>query len=178
MTQQRSIFYRLIPAAMLAGLAGCAAIPKMDQAATPPPAHPQPKPPEQIVAPAKPWDARPLDTGRWRYDPRAKSATYANGSSALISFACSGSSIRIASDYFSAGGQAMTVDLKSSFGNNRLRFDPLGANGLQLSLPAQDQKLDQIAFSRGRFALEAANGRALTLPVHAEIGRVIEDCRG
>ena len=42
---------------------------------------------------------------------------------------------------------------------------------------AAPERLDRIAFSRGRFALEAANGRALTLPVQSEIGRAIEDCR-
>ena len=38
-------------------------------------------------------------------------------------------------------------------------------------------RLDRIAFSRGRFALEGTTG-ALTLPVQSEIGRAIEDCRG
>jgi hypothetical protein len=45
-------------------------------------------------------------------------------------------------------------------------------------LTANDQRLDRIAFSRGRFALDASNGSHLTLPVYAEIGRVIEECRG
>ena len=41
-----------------------------------------------------------------------------------------------------------------------------------------DNVLDAIAFSRGRFVIEQAGQSPLVLPPHAEIGRVIEDCRG
>lgn len=42
---------------------------------------------------------------------------------------------------------------------------------------ANDVVLDQIAYSRGRFALEAAGLPMLILPPWAEVARVIEDCR-
>ena len=41
-----------------------------------------------------------------------------------------------------------------------------------------DPLLDAIAFSRGRFVIEQTGQPPLVLPPHAEIGRVIEDCRG
>jgi hypothetical protein len=44
-------------------------------------------------------------------------------------------------------------------------------------LPARDALLDAIAFSRGRFALEAAGLETLYLPSYPEISRVVQDCR-
>ena len=63
------------------------------------------------------------------------------------------------------------------------RVLPTGATGgvpayVAATLPASDPLLDAIAFSRGRFVLDQAGAPPLVLPVWAEIGRVIEDCRG
>src|SRR3546814_18608375 len=55
------------------------------------------------------------------------------------------------------------VSLRTSAGTDQLRFD-----GGSATLPTRDPRLDRIAFSRGRFALEGPVGGALTLP---EIGR-------
>jgi hypothetical protein len=43
---------------------------------------------------------------------------------------------------------------------------------------AGDGALDQIAFSRGRFAVEAPGLASLIVPAWPEVTRVIEDCRG
>ena len=80
---------------------------------------------------------------------------------------CSGSAIRLTSALTGA------VSLRTSAGTDEIRFD-----GGSATLPNRDPRLDRIAFSRGRFALEASNGSTLTLPVQSEIGRLIEDCRG
>ena len=57
--------------------------------------------------------------------------------------------------------------------------EPGLSNGgwLVVSLAVNDPLLDAIAFSRGRFALEAAEREALYLPSSPELSRVIEDCR-
>ncbi len=47
-----------------------------------------------------------------------------------------------------------------------------------IALAATDPLLDAMAFSRGRFTVEVPGTTALVLPSHAEVGRVIEDCRG
>jgi hypothetical protein len=47
---------------------------------------------------------------------------------------------------------------------------------LETRLDVHDPLLDAVAFSRGRFAVEAGT-RALYLPAYPEITRVIEDCR-
>jgi len=46
-----------------------------------------------------------------------------------------------------------------------------------LSFTSSDPILDAMAFSRGRFALEATGLPTLYLPSWPELSRVIEDCR-
>ena len=38
--------------------------------------------------------------------------------------------------------------------------------------------LDAMVFSRGRFVVERTGAAPLVVPPYAEIGRVVEDCRG
>lgn len=52
---------------------------------------------------------------------------------------------------------------------------PPGA--LAVALPARDSLLDAMAFSRGRFMVEAAGLPALYVPSWPEVSRVVEDCR-
>ena len=150
-------------------VAGCAAIP---QPAAPPPA---PRPvapapaPAPLPTPTAGWEDRAIDRGAWRYDAASRTAAFVptGSANALLTRVCSGGGIRMTS---ALDGN---VSLRTSAGTDQLRFDGGSAN-----LPTRDPRLDRIAFSRGRFALEAPGGGALTLPVQSEIGRVIEDCRG
>lgn len=180
MTWQHSRFRWILSAALITALGGCAAIPKVDETTPQVPAPPPQQPPLSAVPPAQPWDERPLTKGAWRYDAARRTASYmaAGQATPVISMTCAGGAIQFETQAFATRGQAVAVDFKSSFGNTRLRFEPHGTTGNLLSLSARDHKLDQMAFSRGRFALDASNGHTLTLPAHAEVGRVIEDCRG
>lgn len=147
-------------------LAGCAAVPTP----TAPPPAPRPAP---APAPAPPpvsqsWEERAVNPGAWRYDAASRTATFAptGNANALLTMSCAGGGIRLTS---ALDGN---VALRTSAGTDQIRFDSGSA-----TVPSRDIRLDRIAFSRGRFALESASG-ALTLPVQSEIGRVIEDCRG
>ncbi|MEJ2457854.1 MAG: hypothetical protein P8Y58_06770 [Novosphingobium sp.] len=51
------------------------------------------------------------------------------------------------------------------------------AGGVAVTLSARDPLLDAMAFSRGRFAVEAAGAPPLYGPSWTEVSRVIEDCR-
>lgn len=154
--------------ALMLAVAGCTAIP---QPAAPPPA---PRPvapaptPAPLPTPAAGWEDRAVDAGAWRYDAGSRTAAFVPTGSAnpLLTMACSGGGIRLTS------ALAGNVSLRTSAGTDQLRFDGGSAN-----LANRDPRLDRIAFSRGRFALETPDGGALTLPVQSEIGRVIEDCR-
>ena len=155
--------------ALMLVVAGCSAIPKTDAPATAPqPVAPTPTPAPQPT-PTKGWEDRAVDAGAWRYDAGRRTAAFVPTGSAnpLLTMTCSGDTIRMTS------ALAGNVSLRTSAGNDQIRFDGGGAN-----LGNRDGRLDRIAFSRGRFALETPSGGALTLPVQAEIGRVIEDCRG
>lgn len=180
MILQHSRLRWIVSAACFALVAGCAAIPTVEDSPPPPRSTPTapPPPPAQIMD--KSWEERPLTAGAWRYDASRRAATFhvAGQPTPLVSLSCAGSSLRLETQGFAASGQALAVDFKTSFGNTRLRFEPQGAAGSVLTLSPRDHKLDQMAFSRGRFALDASNGRTLTLPTHAEVGRAIEDCRG
>ncbi|MDZ3832155.1 MAG: hypothetical protein U0S50_10095 [Sphingopyxis sp.] len=168
MTQSR---FRYAMTAMLTlAVAGCAAIPQPE---TPPPPPPPPvaptPPPTPLPTPTAGWEDRAVDRGAWRYDAASRTAAFVPTGSAdpLLTMACSSGGIRMTATL------AGDVSLRTSAGTDRIRFDGGSAN-----LPSRDQRLDRIAFSRGRFALETPGGGALTLPVQSEIGRVIEDCRG
>ncbi|TAD72554.1 MAG: hypothetical protein EAY70_13645 [Sphingomonadales bacterium] len=49
--------------------------------------------------------------------------------------------------------------------------------GVSLRLDPGDPLLDAMALSKGRFAIDVEGLAPLYLPSHAEISRVIEDCR-
>ncbi len=153
---------------MAIAMAGCAAVPTPG----PPPPAPVPTPaptPAPLPVTSQSSGGRALVPGAWRYDAGSRAATFvqANSSRPLLTMSCAAGGVRL---YFA--GLDGHVALRTSAGTDQLRFD--GGNA---SVPSHDLRLDRIAFSRGRFALESANG-ALTLPVQPEIGRVIEDCRG
>lgn len=166
-SKQPGFRYGALGALMLAA-AGCTAIPQPD---TPPPA-PRPVAPAPAPAPLPTpnagWEDRAVDRGAWRYDAVSRTAAFVPTGSAnpLLTMACSSSGIRMTS------ALEGNVSLRTSAGTDQIRFDGGSAN-----LPSRDPRLDRIAFSRGRFALETPGGGALTLPVQSEIGRVIEDCR-
>ncbi len=157
----------LVLPVMLA-VAGCAAVPT----AAPPPPRPAPIAaapiPAPLPTPTRGWEDRAVDAGAWRYDAGGRAATFVptGGAGPLLTMACSGGGIRLTS------ALAGNVSLRTSAGTDQIRFD-----GGSATLPNRDPRLDRIAFSRGRFALETPSGGALTLPVQSEIGRVIEDCR-
>ena len=165
--RQPGIRYGIAGALMLV-VAGCAAIPQPE---APPPA---PRPiapaptPTPLPTPVAGWEDRAVDAGAWRYDAGSRTAAFVPTGSAnpLLSLTCSGGGIRMTSTL------AGNVSLRTSAGTDHIRFDDGSAN-----LTNRDPRLDRIAFSRGRFALETPGGGALTLPVQSEIGRVIEDCR-
>ncbi len=180
MTWQHSKHRWAFSAALIIALGGCAAIPKVEETPSQPTPAPPPPPPPSVAKPVQNWEERALTAGAWRYDAAQRAATYmaAGQATPIISMTCTGGSMRLETQAFASGGQAVAVDFKSSFGNTRLRFEPFGSAGNMLLLSPRDHKLDQMAFSRGRFALDASNGRTLTLPAHSEVGRAIEDCRG
>ncbi len=141
-------------------LAGCVGKPAPVAA---PVARPAPAPAAEAPAPAaqaEAWLDRALTPGEW---------SYADGEARFAGFSlrCDRGEGRIVVAREGAGG---ALRMRTSYGERALRSGT--------ALPAADPLLDEIAFSRGRFAVETQGREALIIPAWPEPARVIEDCRG
>lgn len=120
------------------------------------------------------WADAPLTPGRWTYG-RAGSgrptARYGSGDQAFqVECAAPG---RIALSR-NGGGSSLTVRTSST---QRAVTGLSGGGRVVVQLPAADPLLDAMAFSRGRFAVQSADGPPLVIPAWPELARVVEDCR-
>lgn len=83
----------------------------------------------------------------------------------------------------SRGGNLTTPSASMQFTTSFGVFTLAAANGggqpaaIVAQVTARDPRLDQMAFSRGRFLIDAAGQPRLVLPAWPEVARVIEDCR-
>ena len=138
-------------------------------------------PPRVAPPPAVDWRDWQVTPGTWSYahDTRGSVATFGQaGGEALAVLRCDAPNRRLFLSRAGALASPFTVRTTSV-----VRQLPAGATGGEppyaaVTLPANDPLLDAIAFSRGRFTLEQAGQPPLVLPAYAEVGRVIEDCRG
>lgn len=170
----------ILSAALL--LASCVGAPER-QGPTPAPAPrpaavPRPAPPA-APAPAE-WQDRDATPGDWRYqiDGGGSAALFGGDQqSSLFVIRCDRASRRISLLRSGIAQAAMTV--RTSYGAVSWPASAVTgtAPATQAIRAANDAVLDQIAYSRGRFAVEVQGVPALILPVWAEIGRVVEDCR-
>ena len=138
---------------------------------------PQPAPPPPPPSAPLDWQDAPLSPGDWSYRDLAgmASASFVATNSATVTFTClEDRQIHIS---VLAGGRAPSIVVRTSFGERRLPASPDHAS-VYARLPADDPLLDQIAFSRGRFLVQAEGAPPTILPAWPEPARVIEDCRG
>ena len=69
-----------------------------------------------------------------------------------------------------SGAQAQAIVIRTSYGERRLPVSEVHINMIVVDLPPSDPLLDQMAFSRGRFLVQAEGGAALVLPAWPELG--------
>jgi hypothetical protein len=155
-------------------LPSCA--PRRPAPAPPPPQAPaRPAPPQPAPPPLARQDA-PASAGdwTWREDSGASTALFGSASAPAFMMRCvAGREVELVRP--GAAGAAMTI---RTTGAERRLAASAGADGLGARLAASDPLLDEIVFSRGRFAVEADGAPLLILPAWPETARVIEDCRG
>ena len=163
-------------------LASAACVPRPQPAPEPvPPARPQARPaPAPAPAPTGDWLQAAIGPGTWSYSagPAGTLATWgAAREGARFAIACdrASRSIRLTR----AGAAAGPLEVRTTNGARTLAAaaDP-GLPGATASLPASDDFLNQLVFSRGRFLVAAAGVEPLIVPTWAEPFRVVEDCRG
>ncbi|NIJ08232.1 hypothetical protein FHS31_001849 [Sphingomonas vulcanisoli] len=141
--------------------------------ATPP--KPAPAPPPPSAPPTPPplptdWRDLPETKGSWRYgtEPGGTSARFdAPEGVTQFTLRCDKATHTVGLIRTGAA-PAAALTVRTSYGARTLPPAPLAA---------ADPLLDQIAFSRGRFTIDAPGLPELVLPAWAEPGRVIEDCR-
>lgn len=168
----RDARFRQAPAVLAALLLGsCVAPPRVVHTAPPPaplPAVTLPPPP------ARDWTDGPLTPGGWSYAPGAGAtrATFGGaGDTPLFTLRCERAARRIT---LARAGAVATLAVTTTSGARAFVL----AAGATASLPGGDPFLDAMAFSRGRLLVRGDALPALVLPAFAEIGRVVEDCRG
>ena len=168
-------------------LAGCVPpAPEPTPAPTPAPVA-QPELPAPIAAQLPTptydnWLDAPQTPGDWRYaalaDGSTTQATFGMGAGpATLTLSCdlAARQVRIAQPAAGATGPVQ-MRIRAETGD-RLTQARLEGAALVVDLPASDSLLDAMAFTKGRFALEAAGRETLYVPAYPEITRVVEDCR-
>lgn len=184
-----------IRAALFGALVLVSACVPAPRTAPPPKAH---RPAQARPAPARPlpadWRDWPLARGDWSYWTIPGSTIAAFGEPnkpPLLALRCDLAEHRVSIARAIAPQSApinQPMAIHTSFGDLfwPIVETPMLAHGKPgMAVPfavtvrgANDQGLDQIAFSRGRFAVETPGAAPVALPDWAEIARVVEDCRG
>lgn len=189
---------RLIGLGAMTGLASCVAPhappPAASSAPRPAPtarAAPQPfraaprvEPTYADAPPRLDWRDIPLTPGRWVWQGGAGRESLSHygepGQPPSLTLRCDLSRriVTISRDGRLGGAGGMIVT--TSFGAFTLaaRDGGSGAPAIVAEVAANDPRLDQIAFSRGRFLVDLPGQAQLVVPAWPEAARVIEDCRG
>lgn len=173
---------RLSPAPLTALAAilfvsGCVSPPKAPRPA-PPVAVPRPAPPVLPVPQGADWRDWAATPGDWAYrvEARGSVATFgASGGAAMLTLRCDRGAGTVTLSR--SGAAATPLTLRTSSLVRTVPVQPSGAS-VAVALAARDPLLDALAFSRGRFIVEQQGAPTLVVPAWAEVGRVIEDCRG
>jgi hypothetical protein len=168
---------------LMAGLASCVAPPK--PAPAPPSAPARPAPALAAAPPQQDWRDVPLTPGTWVWRGGQGTGSIAQfglaGQPALFALRCDfGTRAVVFSRAGTAGPGAQAMSFTTSFGPFALAASDGGGQppAIVAQAQARDPRLDQLAFSRGRFLVDMAGQPRLVLPAWPEVARVIEDCRG
>jgi len=163
-------------------LAGCVPPPEpapVVRPAAPPPAPPSPPP---VVTPplASDWNQWPFTPSDWGYrkDGVGSIALFGPvGADALLTLRCDRTRGAM---YLSVrgAGDAATIRTTTLTRSIPLRSTGGDAGYVASQFASTDAMLDAMVFSRGRFVVDRAGATPLVVPPYAELGRVIEDCRG
>ena len=169
---------------LLSGLAVLGAcVPRAEEPPPPPPPPAPPPPPPPAPVPPPPtadWRDLPLSQGNWVYGANTGQPLALFGppnAEASFSVRCDRARRVIVLSREGATAGPMTIRTTAT-----VRAFPVSVQREPLtysmaSLPAGDRFLDAMAFSRGRFTVEAPRLPMLVIPAWPEPARVIEECR-
>lgn len=171
---------RLVAASLILAAAGCSK--PAPEPSPPPVAAPSPRSAPPVAAPRYDnWMDAPATAGDWSYGTNgtASFARFAAGTGApRFTLACQPSARRVTlMRHEASASPANAMTIRAEEGARALTAQRSGdRSALEAALPANDPLLAAMAFSKGRFAVEAEGLPTLYLPAWAEVTRVIEDC--
>lgn len=135
------------------------------------------------LAPASPpprdWRDAPQTPGNWTWALAGGRSTASYGTHAqspVVRFSCDRDNAQIVLSRPSTSAAPLPMAVYATEGSRSVMGVPLQGE-MAVAMAVRDPLLDQIAFSRGRFAVELAGEPTLYLPAWPELSRVIEDCR-
>jgi hypothetical protein len=147
-----------------------------------PPSLPAPTPtptrepvPTTTPQPAADWRDAPITPGDWQWGVTSLGST-ANFAGGQFVMRCDRPQGTVSLMRSANASAPVTMTIRTESGARTLTAVPV-AGGISVSIAARDPLLDAMAFSRGRFAVEAPGAPTLYVPSWTEASRVIEDCR-
>jgi hypothetical protein len=171
--------------ALTAALAACVPAAKAPAPAPAPVARPAPTPTRPApaaplpVAPSVGWMDAALTPGAWRYANQSGGGVAqftGAGGAPLLMIECdreTGPGVRL----YAFGQRASRLAIIRTETATRSLPLTAGEGFAEAMIAPGDSLLDAMALSKGRFAVEVDGLPPLYLPSHAEVSRVIEDCR-
>lgn len=127
---------------------------------------------------AQGWQDMPITPGDWTWamEGGQSVARFAGGALVLRCDRSAGT-ITLQRAGAAAGAEPLTVTTTGGVRTLSAMPQPGPAPAVAVALPARDPLIDAMAFSRGRFAVEAPGLAPLYVPSWPEVSRVSEDCR-
>jgi hypothetical protein len=167
----------LVPAALFAS--SCAdqrVIPSPPSTAPAGSSAPRPAP-LPVPAPTVAWQDVPATPGDWRWSLE-NGQSVARFAAGRLTLRCDPATRAIHVERSETAAPSTPVALTIRTQNQSRTFNAaVQAGALVVIIPARDTLLDAMAFTRGRFAVEAGGMPPLYVPSWTEVSRVIEDCR-
>lgn len=172
--------------ALTFGIAACvpstpAPAPTSAPVASPRPAPPAPAPAFAAAPLTSDWQDAPLSAGWWFYESdgaTSRAAFSDNRFKAPLVIACDRQRghVGIAIANTRPGSPVIQIQTETAQRQIPSAVEP-SVNGIAAILDPHDPILDAMALSKGRFGVAVEGGPAMIVPSHAEVSRVIEDCR-
>ena len=170
--------FRLSALIVPIAVAACVPAPKPPPAPRRPvAAAPLPPAPRPLASDWRDWPRTP---GDWHYARTAdgSAASYRNAGAALFTLQCARGPRQVTLSRTDGATESAGLTVRTTSTVRAIATRPTPAGGVGATLAASDPLLDAMAFSRGRFTVEQPGAPPLVMPAWAEVGRVIEDCRG
>jgi hypothetical protein len=129
------------------------------------------------------WMDIPATVGEWSFTafPFGSQAIFRGpaGMETALSLSCNAQSRQVTLLRLGRSDRPLSIRVLTETANRSGFAEPVAEQfqGVVLRLDPNDPLLDAMALSKGRFAVEVEGETPLYLPSHAEVSRVIEDCR-